>query len=141
MKFWDSSAIIPLCLEEPNTRKLIDILSTDRNLVVWWGSSIECYSALIRLKKEKAISESEWQDAQNILKNLEDSWIEIQPISRVKEFAERILRLHSLKAADSFQLAAALLWAQNNPSEYDFVTFDNKLKIAAMKEGFKIFPE
>lgn len=52
MMFWDSSAIIPLCIEEPQTDIVRNIIRKDGAIVVWWGSLIECYSAFARLRRE-----------------------------------------------------------------------------------------
>ena len=53
----------------------------------------------------------------------------------VREQAIRLLRLHPLRAADSLQLAAALEWA-GSPPDGAFVTFDERLRVAAAREGF-----
>ena len=52
MKFWDASAIIPLCLEEPWTPWLSEVLAEDTLMIVWWGSLVECWSAFARLRRE-----------------------------------------------------------------------------------------
>lgn len=72
MKFWDASAIIPLCLDEPRT-------------------------------------------------------------TRLRKITEE-------KAADSLQLAAALVWANGHPTSHSFVCLDEKLRDAAHREGFKVLP-
>jgi len=48
--------------------------------------------------------------------------------------------VHSLRAADSFQLAAALIWAEENPQGLDLVCLDQNLREAAFKEGFAVLP-
>jgi len=45
MMFWDSSAIIPLCIDEPQTKTTRQIVRKDSAVAVWWGSFIECCSA------------------------------------------------------------------------------------------------
>ena len=45
MMFWDSSAIIPLCIDEPQTKTIRQIVRKDSAVAVWWGSFIECCSA------------------------------------------------------------------------------------------------
>jgi uncharacterized protein len=46
MKFWDASALIPLCLHERDTTALKSLVQADQSIVAWWGSPIECLSAL-----------------------------------------------------------------------------------------------
>ena len=58
MKFWDSSAIVPLLIAEASTRHLLVLAAEDPAMLVWWGSEIECASALARLEREAAIDAS-----------------------------------------------------------------------------------
>jgi hypothetical protein len=54
----------------------------------------------------------------------------------VRERAERLLRVHPLRAADALQLAAALLVFGDKPRGRSFVTLDDALLQAARREGF-----
>jgi hypothetical protein len=47
----------------------------------------------------------------------------------------RLLRVHPLRAAGALQLAAALEWA-GAPPDGELVTFDERLREAAVREGF-----
>jgi predicted nucleic acid-binding protein len=73
--------------------------------------------------------------------NLADAWIEIEPGLTVRARAQALLLSHPLRAADSFQLAAALLWAGPKPTGQAFVCLDQRLRAAARNEGFKVLPE
>lgn len=106
-------------------------------MVVWWGSAVECASAVARLQREGQLTASDEQAARNLLELLRGSWFEIQPGDAVREQALRLLRLHPLRAADALQLAAALDWA-GSPPEGGFVTFDDRLGDAARREGFSL---
>jgi hypothetical protein len=48
----------------------------------------------------------------------------------------RLLRVHPLRAADSLQLAAAVVASEGDPGELPFVCLDEKLAQAASREGF-----
>ena len=48
MKFWDASAIVPLLVAEESTRRLQTLAAEDSAMLVWWGSTVECISALAR---------------------------------------------------------------------------------------------
>jgi predicted nucleic acid-binding protein len=109
----------------------------DPELVVWWGSAIECASAIARLHREGHLSASEESEARALLSALRESWYEIQPGDAVREQALRVLRLHPLRAADALQLAAALEWA-GSPPDGAFVSFDERLQAAAHREGFNL---
>jgi len=56
MKFWDSSALIPLMLPEPETRALGTLLKADPVIAAWWGTRIECAAAIARLERERRVS-------------------------------------------------------------------------------------
>jgi uncharacterized protein with PIN domain len=47
MKFWDASAIVPLLVDEPARQRLLTDLEADPTMFVWWGTPIECVSALL----------------------------------------------------------------------------------------------
>ena len=140
MMFWDSSAIIPLLLEEPQTKTMRGLVKRDGVLAAWWGSLIECYSTLARLRREKILKTQEEDQVRRQLEQLASHWIEILPSQEVKNIAARLLLRHPLHAADSLQLAAALLWADKTPLEHAFVCLDRKLREAARQEGFTLLP-
>lgn len=141
MKFWDASAVIPLCLIERQSKALKKLLIEDEAIVAWWGTPVECFSALARLRREQALSEIEEEQARVILRTLVRVWTEVEPTNVVREQAGRVLRLHPLRAADALQLAAALIWCQGDPSHHGFVCLDQRLRDAARREGFSILPK
>ena len=55
MRFWDSSAIVPLLVAESATPTLVSEFVRDPELVVWWATEAECVSALARLEREASI--------------------------------------------------------------------------------------
>ena len=63
MKFWDASALIPLCLQERESPALRKLLHADQSIVAWWASPIECLSALARLRREDALGLEEDRQA------------------------------------------------------------------------------
>jgi uncharacterized protein len=55
VKFWDASAIVPLLVTEQTTRRLQAVAAKDSTMLVWWGSAVECASALARLERDGAL--------------------------------------------------------------------------------------
>ena len=55
MKFWDASAIVPLLIAEVSTQRLQALAAGDPDMLVWWGSQVECVSALARLERDAAL--------------------------------------------------------------------------------------
>ncbi len=135
MRFWDSSALVPLLLAQPRTERAKRLLEEDGEPVVWWGSAVDCASSIARLYRDGHLSGRDEQAARALLESLRSSWFEVQPGDGVREQALRLLRLHPLRAADALQLAAALEWA-GAPPDGGFVTFDDRLREAAQREGF-----
>ena len=137
MRYWDSSALVPLCLEQPQTERARALLDEDPELVVWWGSPVECASAFARLRRDGILSPEDEEVALSVLAALRDAWYEIQPGDGLREQALRLLRLHPLRVSDALQLAAGLEWAGVPPTG-EFLTFDERLKAAARREGFSV---
>jgi predicted nucleic acid-binding protein len=140
MKFWDSSAVIPLLIQEAMTSAVTEILTDDRHMHVWWATEVECVSSLSRLEREKVPS-SIIEAALDRLSSLREEWSEIGAGTRVRETARRLLRVHALRAADSLQLAAALVLADGDPASVAIVCLDDRLRDAARREGFPCFPQ
>ncbi len=140
MIFWDASAIIPLCIDEPDTKLLKDILRTASSMVVWWSSINECHSAFARLRRDRVLKHSEEDQVRRLLSILADAWTKIDPSEDIRNQASRLLLLHPLRAADSLQLAAALAWVGKTPRGNGFVCLDGRLRDAARKEGFTLMP-
>jgi predicted nucleic acid-binding protein len=140
MRFWDSSAIIPLCLKESTSETVKGLLKSEEDMVVWWTTRIECLSALSRRQREKALSSGDSLKAKAILSALVEAWAEVQPTEIIRQRAERLLSIHPLRAADALQLAAALVWAQENPRGLGLVCLDHNLREAALREGFSVLP-
>jgi predicted nucleic acid-binding protein len=138
MKFWDSSAIIPLCLREKTSEALKGLMKDDEDIVVWWSTRIECLSALSRRQREGVLSSADEGKARSVLSTLAATWSEVQPTETVGLRAERLLSIHPLRTTDALQLASALIWAQESPRGLDFVCLDQNLREAALKEGFSV---
>lgn len=137
MRFWDSSAIVPLLLEQPSTARSRALLNEDPDIVAWWGTSVECASAVARLRREGHLRAADEATALRILARLRQGWYEVLPGESVRGLALRILRLHSLRSADALQLAAALEWS-GTPANGVVVTFDDRLARSAELEGFQL---
>ena len=138
MKFWDASAIVPLLVNEETTRRLQTVAAKDSAMLVWWGSAVECVSALARLERDGALHPPTMTLALQRLRQLSSGWHEIDPSDEIRETAARFLRVHPLRAADALQLAAAFAAAERRPASLEIVTLDDRLADAARKEGFAL---
>ncbi len=140
MKFWDTSAIVPLCVTEPESATVKSILSKDSSVVVWWASRTECISAFMRQSREGSLNMESERQATQVLESLATSWTEVLPSAALRATAERLLAVHVLRAADAFQLSAAIQWCQRHTTNKELVSFDTRLREAGHKEGFNVLP-
>jgi uncharacterized protein len=108
VKFWDASAIVPLLVAEKATRSVQALARRDPDMLAWWGSQVECASALARLEREALLDRKDAAVAFDRLRRLADGWHEIEPSERVCENAARFVRVHALRAADAFSLRRPL---------------------------------
>lgn len=136
MKFWDASAVVPLLTEEPQTTAMQAVAAKDPTMLVWWATEVECASAMARLEREGILDESAAAEAFDRLKQLASGWHEVDPSDAVREAAVRFLRVHALRTADALQLSAAFIAAERRPPLLELVTLDDRLAVAARKEGF-----
>ncbi len=139
MKFWDSSAVVPLLVHEAATPFFSALYARDPLMTVWWGTTVECASALARYGRDPRTAAS--RTIADGFRRLDDAaarWNEITASVAVKEAALALLRRHPLRAADSLQLAAAVVARQEGGAAWEFVSADKNLVEAAIKEGFAV---
>jgi predicted nucleic acid-binding protein len=136
VRFWDSSAIVPLLVGEEATQAMLTLAKEDPAMLVWWATELECVSAIGRLEREDNLSSDATLVALERLDALAEGWSEVQPSEAARRCARRLLRVHSLRAADALQLAAAVVAAEGHPRSLEIVSLDDRLTEAARREGF-----
>jgi predicted nucleic acid-binding protein len=141
VRFWDSSAVILLCVDDSSTPIVRRLAREDEAMAAWWGTVVECCSALSRLLRQGDLAAPDLARARYVLDRLAEGWSEILPGPEIRDQAIRLLGLHPLRAADALQLAAGLVWADRRPRGYHFVCLDTRLREAARAEGFFILPK
>jgi predicted nucleic acid-binding protein len=138
VRFWDSSAIVPLLVGEPATDAMIPLAAADPGMLVWWATEVECVSAIARLERDGDLSSAAAQTALDRLDAAADGWSEVQAGELVRRSARRLLRTHSLRAADALQLGAAMAAAEGDATSLEMVTLDDRLGAVARREGFVV---
>ncbi len=138
MRFWDSSAVVPLIVQQKTSGVAERWLTEDGEIVIWTLTPVEVISALWRLVRAGQLKETGAVEAESNLARLERGAHVMRDVSQASGVARRLLRVHSLRAGDALQLAAAWMWTEGNPSENTLHTFDNRLTIAARREGFRV---
>jgi uncharacterized protein len=140
LRFWDSSALVPLFVAEETTKPLRALLRNDPAIMAWWAAEIECASAIARRESEGVLSALDARAARDGLADVSTAWQEVQPVETVRRTAQRLLRLHPLRAADALQLAAAVAACEGQPALLPFVSLDDRQREAAEREGFPVDP-
>jgi predicted nucleic acid-binding protein len=138
VRFWDSSALLPLLVDDALTHGAMRELEHDPDMLVWWSAEVECASALCRLERDGALSASDVSEALARLDALAAAWQVIQPVQRLRAVAVRLQRTHPLRAADALQLAAAIEASEQQPRTLPLVTLDERFARAAEREGFPV---
>lgn len=141
MRFWDSSALVPLVVREAVSNEVERWFADDAEIVAWTLAPTEVQSAIHRLAREGGITARAVNDAEARTADLMATAHVIANLEVVKSLAARVLRLHPLRAADALQLAAALAWAAGRPEGCVLHTLDRRLGQAAEREGFRVIPD
>jgi predicted nucleic acid-binding protein len=135
--FWDSSALLPLCVEQKQTGKSTALFAI-YGIAVWWSTPVEIFSGLTRLMRMGQIGPHELRSGKRVALTIAATWVATQPSARIAADACSLLEVHPLSAADALQLAAALEWCEGKPNGNVFLTFDRRLAAVAASAGFRL---
>lgn len=138
MRFWDTSALLPLFVYESATEHCQTLLRADPAVVVWEGTSVEMLSALARYRRHAKGFDDLWPGVRREMLERWATWSRVADWGRVVSPAQRLVTIHPLKAGDAFQLAAAIVASEDQPHRLPFVTRDRTLAAAAELEGFPV---
>jgi predicted nucleic acid-binding protein len=141
MRFWDSSALVSLLINEPRSDRLKALGQEDPAVAVWWGTPVECTSALVRRERGGSITASARDSGLAALSASASLWLAVGPTAALRDAAVRAVRVHGLSAGDALQLAAALDWAEGRPAGRVLVSLDGEVRSAASAEGFAVLPD
>jgi predicted nucleic acid-binding protein len=138
VQYWDTSALLPLLVREPSSEIVAGLLDHDAAIVTWWGTRVECASAIARLERDGGLDRAAARALQRTVLDAAREWSEVPALNDVRVQAVRLLQTHRLRAADSLQLAAAIVASDFAPGSLPFVTLDQRLADAASREGLPL---
>jgi uncharacterized protein len=141
VRFWDTSALVPLVIDEPATPAMRKLISRDHDAVVWMFTSVELLSTLGRLGRTTNELADVLPTVRFDVMELFKRCATVTHVEGVRRRAERLVSVHPLTAADAIQLAAALIASDDRPDTLDFVTLDQPLARSAQLEGFRVITE
>jgi predicted nucleic acid-binding protein len=134
--YWDASALVPLVVREATTEFYTKI-AKETQIVTWWGSCLECTSAIERLAR-RGSAPAQVAESYRMLELLAGEWREIGSSEKLRRAAARTLKTHVLRTSDALQLGAAIIASGFEPHTARFVTEDKHLRQAADREGFVV---
>jgi len=134
--FWDTSCLVPLCVQQSST-SAVEALSRQYRIVVWWEAPVEVRGALARLIRMGQLTSKGQTQALIVLDKMRRNWQEVYPDDPLRERAESLVERFPLTAGDALQLAAALTWCIGHPRNRPFVAADAQLLEAAQQLGFR----
>ena len=138
MRYWDSSALVPLFFDEPTSEEMARLVADDPDVVVWLLTSVELLSMIARIERSSEGLEDLLSGVRRDALERIRSCSAVTLVDAVRQRAERLVSVHALTAADALQLAAALVVSREQPETLEFVTLDKVLARAARLEGFRV---
>jgi len=138
VRFWDTSALVPLVVEEAASKACRRLLRDKATVAVWALTRTEMTSAAWRRARAGDLDLAAMPRVLARIAALASHWTEITDVDLVRDRAERLLGQHALRAADALQLGAALMLTRERPRNYELVTADGELARAAVSEGFRV---
>ena len=138
MRFWDTSALLPLFVVEPTSGMVRRWLAQDPVVVVWTLTKVELLSAFARRRRERPEAHRVLSTARRNALAAWERWTEITAVETVRGHAERLVEIHPLRAADALQVGAAVVAGGGSPGDLVFVTLDDRQAEAAAREGFRV---
>jgi predicted nucleic acid-binding protein len=136
-EFWDASAVVPLCVTEGSTSRAREQLKRS-SPVIWWATSIEVRSAIVRLRNTGQLTGIKAAGAISRIERLHRNWRVIETSGPILQLAARCVDNFDLRAGDALQLGAALVWCKERPHGRALISNDRKLNEVARQLGFAV---
>lgn len=137
MKFWDTSALMPLLVLEDATPVVRMLFRDDPTVAVSFITDIELSAGVARRSRND--EQVKRAAVQRALEDLRDTWLESKDYDEIMAVARYAAETHHLRAGDAIQLASAIVLCRNRP-RLPLVTLDRDLAAAARLEGFPTLP-
>ena len=136
MRFWDTSALVPLITKEDQTPHMQQVIASDRNVAVSFITPVELTSTIWR--RGRRYDQTSFRRSLFKIAELEANWTMLDDFEPTIKLARQLITKYVLRTGDAIQLAAALLLVDDHPEELPFVTLDADLSRAAREEGFLV---
>jgi hypothetical protein len=129
-----------LCTQQRATHAARRLAQSHGRLAIWWATPIEARSAFARLTRDEVLQPRDVTAVGSRLASVCRAAIKVVPSDELRELAGWAVERFEVRAADAFQLAAALTLCHGRPRGRSFVCFDARLASAAALAGFTTLP-
>jgi predicted nucleic acid-binding protein len=136
VRFWDTSALVPLVTKEEQTPRMQQVIESDRNVAVSFITPVELTSTIWR--RGRRFDQTLFRRSLFKIAEIEANWTMLDDFEPTIKLARQLITKYVLRTGDAIQLAAALLLVDEHPEELPFVTLDADLSRAARQEGFPV---
>lgn len=131
--YLDTSALVKLFFHEAGSNVVIDLVGKADSVITSQVAYAESCSALARRKRDKRLTEEEFETAK---KHLDEMWPQMDTILVDEIKAGELAIKHVIRGFDAIHLAAALELRSidDKPIEVTFCSFDDRQNEAARAE-------
>ena len=135
--YLDTSALVKLFFHEPGSKRVIDLVGKADSVVTSQVAYAECCSALARRKRDKRLTEEEFEAAKT---QLDEVWPQMNTILVNELKAGELAIKHVIRGFDAIHLAAAVELGSVDVelAEVAFCSFDERQNDAARAEDLAV---
>ena len=138
--YLDTSALVKLFFREAGSKAVVDLVDKADSVITSQVAYAESCSALARRKRDKRLTEEEFETAR---KHLDELWPQMDTILVHEIRAGELAVKHVLRGFDAIHLAAALelRTMDDKPIDVTFCSFDDRQNEAARAEDLLVVIE
>lgn len=135
--YLDTSALVKLFFQEAGSKLVVDLVDKADSVITSQVAYAESCSALARRKRDKRLSDDEFETAK---KHLDEMWPQMDTALVDEIKAGELAIKHVIRGFDAIHLAAALELrrAAHKPIEVTFCSFDERQNEAARAEDLTV---
>lgn len=89
MRFRESSGLVLVLTDQPGSQQARELFRAEPAMLLWWGSTVECWSALACLRRDGILSPQAEAEARRLLATLLQGAFEVQPPEELRRLAFR----------------------------------------------------
>ena len=133
--YLDTSALVKLFFHEAGSKLVVELTHRADSVITSQVAYAESCSALARRRRDKRLTEAEFNGAK---KRLDETWPQMDTILIDEIKAGELAIKHVIRGFDAIHLAAALELQTDKTIKVTFCSFDDRQKEAARAEDLLV---